>query len=71
MDTETRYGQQQKAQARNDRNALITGLAGLAIVFFGFYVIGTSTEATGGWVIVIAGAIAFAAGMYNRGRPVR
>jgi len=71
MDTETRYDQQKKAQTRNDRNALITGLAGLVIVFFGFYVIGTSTEAAGGWVIVIAGAIAFAVGMYYRGRPVR
>jgi len=69
--TETRYERQQRLQARNDRNALITGLFGLAVVIFGFFVIGTSTEATGGWVIVILGAVAFAAGMYNRGRPVR
>lgn len=73
MDTQgqTRYDRQKAAQARNDRNALITGVFGLAVLIFGFYVIGTSTEATGGWVIVILGVIAFAVGMFNRGRKVR
>lgn len=73
MDTTetTRYDRQKQAQARNDRNALITGVFGVLVVIFGFYVIGTSTEATGGWIIVILGAVAFAAGMFNRGRKVR
>jgi len=73
MDTQgqTRYDRQQTAQARNDRNALITGVFGVAVMLLGLYVAATSTDATGGLVIAVLGFVAFIAGMYNRGRKVR
>ena len=68
---DTRYERQQRAQTRNDRNALITGIFGVVVILFGLFVGVTSTNPTGGWVIIVLGVVAFIAGMYNRGRKVR
>lgn len=75
--SETRHDRQQRLQQRNDRNALLTGVFGLAVVVFGFAVAITSTgfdgemRPTGGLVIAALGAIAFVAGFYFRGRKIR
>ena len=64
---ETRHERRERLQRRNDRNALITGLFGIPVFVFGLLL---------GWngagiLIMALGALAFGAGFYNRGRPVR
>jgi len=74
---ETRHERRERLQRRNDRNALITGLFGLLVVFFGLFIAGTTTNSAGesqpgaGLFIAALGAVAFGAGFYFRGRPVR
>ena len=67
---ETRYDRRQRLQARNDRNALITGLFGVLLLVLGIFVGALGTPALG-WIMMGLGLVAFIAGFIFRGRPVR
>lgn len=68
---ETRHDRKQRLQARNDRNALITGLFGIALFVLGM-AIGIAGDVAGfAATLMVLGLVAFIAGMIFRGRPVR
>lgn len=67
----TVYDRQKKAQARNDRNALITGLAGVILAVLGMFIGVATGDAGFGGVFMVLGLVAFVAGFFFRGRPVR
>ncbi|HLS50173.1 MAG TPA: hypothetical protein VK024_09280 [Actinomycetaceae bacterium] len=68
---ETRYDRRQRLQARNDRNALITGLFGVALFVLGIFIGAASGDAGFGGIFMVLGLVAFVAGLIFRGRPVR